>query len=515
MRTAASAGVWGTMRLRPSKIAIALGLVAGLGWNGPADASDRSARLYSRALVELHAGHNDRARQLLDDAVNADPTDAYALYYRGTIRGRLGDLGGAVADLRAALALRPDLDEAALDLGVALDESGKPVEAIPPLEQASRRRELEATARLYLGIAQLHADRPADARANLAAVSVLDPRLAPTAEYYLGLASQRAGETEEAERHFAAAEAAPDTAAGREARDILQRMREGGKPWTVYGSVGFQYDSNVVLAGNDVGISRKDDGRAVIDVGGAYSWRLGDALRLSTGYEFFQSLHFDLHEFNLQDHRPEIRLLGGWDFVRFGLLARYDFYLRDGSAFLNQATGSPWISVDEAGRGRLDTYYRVRLRDFLESRFDVRDSVNQAPGIRQVFYLGAPERYFAVGYQFDREDPNHNTDDANSFAYDGHEVNFALGCTFPFGLSAEADYAYRQEQYPAGSRFTVANPTREGRLDKVHQVALLARQPIWGPLRVVVGYFGDFNGSNDPTFDYDRHIASIALEVSL
>jgi len=337
-----------------------------------------------------------------------------------------------------------------------------------------------------------------------------------TGEYYLGLAERRAGRTAQAEKHLAeAARRAPSSAAGREASALLERKRGPGKPWTVYGSAGFQYDSNVVLAGEDVGISGEDDGLAVLGAGAAYAPRLTENFGLSVGYEFFQSLHFDLHEFDLQDHRPEIRFLAHWNAFRFGLLTRYDFYLRDGSTFLQEATGSPWVAIDEGGIGRLETYYRVRLRDFLDSDFALRDSVNQATGIRQVFYLGAPERFLAAGYQFDREDPNHNTDDANRFAYDGHEVNFALGWAFPFGASAELDYAYRREQYPENSLFTPADPREQGRRDKVHELAFVARQPIRDYVRIVAGYFGTFNGSNSPTFDYERHIVSLGVEVSL
>jgi tetratricopeptide (TPR) repeat protein len=499
-----------------SRARVAVALLGLLACAAAADASDRSERLYSRALVEFHAGRTEQARALLDEAVTADPQDPYALYYRGTIRGRLGDLSGAVADLRAALQLEPDFDQAALDLGTALLETGDNEAALTPLEQATRRSDLEAHARLYLGIAQVRAGRLEEARTNLTRAADLDPSLGTAARYYLGIASQRAGDRGGADAYFTAvSEAAADSAMRRHAQDALQHMRAAQKPWTVYGTFGFQYDSNVVLAGEDVGISNQDDGLAVIGAGAAYGHRFNDNVGLSVGYEFFQSLHFDLNEFDLQGHRPEIRLLTRWNRFRFGVLTRYDFYLRDTSTFLNQFTASPWASMDEGDVGRVEVYYRIRLRDFLDNDFDNRDAVNQAPGIRQIFYLGAPERYVSVGYQFDREDPNHNTDDANQFAYDGQEVNCAGGWTLPFGTSLLLDYAFRREQYPKNSQFTPANPTSEGRRDKVHELAFTIRQPIGEYFRVVAGYYGTFNGSNDPTFDYDRHIGSIGVEVSL
>lgn len=479
-----------------------------------AGASEQSERLYSRGLVELHAGRDDAALRLFDQAVQADPLDVYALYYRGALRGRRGDLDGAIADLRAALAGRPDFDQAALDLGAALNEKGEYEAAVAPLEQAKRQPSIEPHARLFLGIAYLHLENLDAARSNLSGVAERDPRLAGPAAYYLGVVSEREGRRAEAEQHLVeATRVAPSTMVGREAEELVRRMRET-RPYGLYGSAGFQYDSNVVLAGEDVGISDQDDGRAVIDVGGFYNPQLTDDIQMSVGYEFFQSLHFDLTEFNLQDHRPEIQFVGRWNDFRLGLLTRYDFYLRDGSKFLQQVTGSPFVSYLERDLGRLDVYYRVRLRDFLESDFKERDAVNQAPGIRQVFYLDTPDRYVSFGYQFDREDPNRNLDIANSFAYDGQEFNCGAGWKFPFGLLAELDYAYRRERYPENSLIAFGSTSSEGRLDKINQLAVSFRQPLGEYVQVVIGYFGVFNGSNSPVFDYTRHIASFAVEAT-
>ncbi len=75
-------------------------------WAGvPARANESSERLYSRGLVEFHAGRYAPALALFDAAVAADPRDAVALYYRGVTRGRSGNYAAAAEDLRAALAL--------------------------------------------------------------------------------------------------------------------------------------------------------------------------------------------------------------------------------------------------------------------------------------------------------------------------------------------------------------------------------------------------------------------------
>src|SRR5262249_30604461 len=150
-------------------------------------------------------------------------------------------------------------------------------------------------------------------------------------------------------------------------------------------------------------------------------------------------------------HRPNVQLSFHTGPVRFGIDARYDFYLRKTHAFLHEVAESPWLSVAEGWFGTTVVFYRERLRDFLENDFDVRDATNHSPGIRQLVYLGAPERWVTVGYRFDNEDPNRSLVDDQAFAYDGHEVSVGFGWLWPQVVDGELFYAYRRELYDDAS----------------------------------------------------------------
>src|SRR5262249_7134088 len=152
---------------------------------------------------------------------------------------------------------------------------------------------------------------------------------------------------------------------------FLDRIRQGrGARYNLYGAVGFQYDSNVVLApSGDVikGIGRQSDGRATIDVGGTYvPWR-NEYTVLSVGYEFYQSLHFKLTDFNLQDHRPNIGIAVDAGIFQLGLQGRYDYYLLDTDSFLDEVTGLPWLAIPEGDIGRTELFYRLRRRQFRDN----------------------------------------------------------------------------------------------------------------------------------------------------
>ncbi len=89
------------------------------------------------------------------------------------------DYGAAIAPLKRALELRPDLDDAHLQLGYALLSQGFAAEAIPHLE---RVHAVEA-----LGIAQIETGQYQEAVANLSAALVKRPN-DPDLLYYLGRA---------------------------------------------------------------------------------------------------------------------------------------------------------------------------------------------------------------------------------------------------------------------------------------------------------------------------------------
>lgn len=484
-----------------------------------AEASQESRQLQALGLVEFHAGRYAKALELFDKAVAADPSDVYSRYYRGVTRARRGDLTGAISDLRTALAAQPDLDAAALDLGVALVQSAKYRDAIPALVQAQRNLEFDGQASLFLGIAQLRLNDIEVARANFARAAARDPALKTAATYYEGVANYRQGYTDSAIEHFTeVANDSPNSEMGREATAFLAKIQQLERPaYQGYGRVGFQYDSNVVLApgGNVIvpGISHQSSGGATVDLNGTYAvWR-GEEAELLLGYEFFQSMYFDLGDFDLTDNGPNIQLVGTAGLFDYGVSGRYDYYLLAGNNFLQEVNAFPWIGVPESDWGRTEVLFRMRRRDFLDPSYEVRDGFNYATGFQQYYYLKAPNNFVSVGYRFDSEQPlaKHQfppglpPENANQYAYNGHEISVGFGWLFPYDISSYAGYSYHRERYSVRAS--------DGRRDEDHQATVLVSRPINEYLTVTGAFFGDFNSSINPLYNYTREIGSIALEV--
>ena len=509
-------------------------LVACVMGAAPAGASPESQALSARGLIELNAGHTQQALELFDRAVAADPSDVDARYQRGAAREKLGDYSGAIDDLKTALAAQPNLTPAALELGVALSQSGHYAEAEPWLLRAQQQPDLDAQASLFLGIVQLRLDRLDDAERSFARARARDPSLDLAAEYYDGVIAYRRHDLAAAETHFTAVErASPESAMGRESVyfiDVLNRMRRAA--YSAFGTVAFEYDSNVTL-GPSVAtpqtISGQGDESFVLNAGGTYvPWTLGPA-SLSLGYEFFQSLHFHLTDFNLQDHRPAVQL--SFDFGRFvfGLLGRYDYYLLSTSDFLQEVTAFPWVAVREEGIGRTELYYRMQWRDYLQASFTQLNGYYNYFGARQIVDLGGPDREFWLGYQLGANNTTGNSVGAptNLYQYGSLQLEVALRWPLPYDVVSEAGFRYEHQFYGPDSRCLMPSSTPEckagpppetgtNRTDNDYRAVVSFERPlseIYEHLFVNASWYGTFNNSNKIDFQYDRQIGSIAAEV--
>lgn len=482
----------------------------------PAHASSggRAERLYTKGLGELHAGRNDAAIALFQQAVAENPKDMHALYYRGLGYGRAGRWEDAVTDLKVVVASGDSaIERARLELGYALYRVERYDDAAAQLEIASKQGPAAGEATLLLGIVESRRGNHEAARAALAKVAAMDPSKAVAARYYQGLAAYRAGDNAAASEHFTAVtREGGDSPFVAEARSFLDSMGSGvtNKPWRVYAGLAFEYDSNVALAPDDdnlaenvYGVSDQSDGRAVITAGGRYALVSNEKLRIAAGYDFLQSLHFDLERYDVQTHKVGAEAEYRIGRVSLGLAGVYEHSLLDEESLLNGGTVLPWARVDEGWFGRTEVYYRFRGRDFVLSPYSPqRDSINQAAGVRQFIHLGARTRSLVIGYRFDNDSADRTIGD--KFNYDGNQFEVGLEWMLDFGLRAEALYAYRMEDY---------SPSSNDRDDDEHQAMVRVEKRLTDLLWLNASYIFRDNQSDQKTFEYTRHITSLGVEV--
>ena len=489
---------------------------------GTAAASEQSKILYSRGLVELNEGREQEAMERFDAAVAADARDPLALYYRGVTRGRLGDLEGAIADLEASLRERPDLPRASLELGAALLRAGRPAEAAENLAAARRDPELAGRATLFEGIARLRLGET-EAAAELLREASLEADQNVAASYYLGVIEYQSG------RHLRArglleevVAADPDSPTAAEAKALLDEIGPDEPPYRLLASAGFQYDSNVLLAPtgdaiqDDLLISDEADGRGVFGASARWIPVLTDYGRFQLGYDFYQSLHFDLTEFDIQSHGVGGDLAGVAGDFDWGAYGWYDFHFLDGEKFLSRLTFLPWLGWRPHPDWRTELSVRLRNDDFYGEDYGVRDSSQALYGIRQFYHVDA-DRFGWVGYRYDDVDSASDEVSSRRFEYSAHEVEAGLYWQVVPRAVIEAEYSYRAERYDDASEVPFDGqpgllPRRE---DDAHRGQLALRLELTEHVALIQGVAITDSASTQDPFAYDRIVGSILLEIGL
>jgi tetratricopeptide (TPR) repeat protein len=493
----------------------------------PAQADVRSHALYARGLIPFNGGQWQQAYRLFDQAVQTDRTDALAMYYRGLTQVRLNQTAGAIKDLEQALTLDPSLAHAPLDLGIAYFDGGQFAAANTWLERAYKQGNERLVCAFFLGVTLYRLGDEAAALAYLNEAKA-DPEVQAAARYYAGLVLAHQGDTAAAHDAFAqVAKEQPQSEIGRaaqryeapaEARQPPSAIGRGPQqPWSVYAKLGFEYDTNVVIGPSDsaskaAGISRQGDGRTVLGAGGGYTLLDADVGSLRASYDFYQSIHFRLTDFDLQGHRLRLDAASHPGLLSYGLSGTYDFYALDYQSFFQELLGTPWLAVAEGPDAATQLYYTVRGRDFFRKPYDpARDAVDHAFGLRQFLVLGDVERVLSFGYQFDSEGSlTHGSVIARDFDYNAHQLDVGLTATL-FGLvRGQVAYLFRLEDYRFPNSRAIDGVRRH---DNEHQIAVALEHDLTSALALTCDFVGVINNSNIPNFAYDRDIVSVGVRV--
>lgn len=231
----------------------------------------------------------------------------------------------------------------------------------------------------------------------------------------------------------------------------------------------------------------------------------------SIGYDFYQDLHFDLSEFNVQNHRPSLLVTGDFGRLQGAFVAQYDFYLLDDANWLHAVTASPMLVLPQRDIGRLETYIRFQWREYTQSRFEILGGYNTAGGIRQVLSLGAPGRLLWGSFEVDSQD----SDVAGGalYEYTGYQGEALLSWPLPWSAIGHLGYRFRYEDYDDASAAFL--PAGSGRRDDEHRVRVGVRKDLTDAISLVAAWVGTWNESNKDDFEYDRNIVSLGVELRL
>lgn len=276
-------------------------------------------------------------------------------------------------------------------------------------------------------------------------------------------------------------------------------------PISGYVEVGGEYDNNIT-------IDDTDTNSAVGDFRARIRGRIGFDLydegneRLTARYSFFQSLHEDLTDFDLQIHGFSLRGKTKWGKANLGTTYRYDNISLGGSKFQDVHTIRPDIGVLVARRTYLTAFYEYRSQRFNNPLVQERDA-NRHTLSSRLYYLLGKGRNITAGYAISR----HNAEN-DAFTYWGHTVNATLKYPLSddeFASVFRLRYRYRLKDYKA-----ITPSIGEVREDSRHTVRAILELPFSDNWQAQTEYRFVASNSNLAAVDYTSHTVRASLGYS-
>jgi len=300
------------------------------------------------------------------------------------------------------------------------------------------------------------------------------------------------------------------------ADSLIKDCRETGqgaeeKPYRLNITLGSQYDDNVIIEPQNPIIiqdKKQSDGSAIVYLDtGADLFNKG-ILKLKADYNFYQSFHFELNDYNVQYHKitpfVEIKLT---DIIRPTVGYAYEHTLFGGDRYSAAHVFYTSINIKEGENLSTDIMYKYRDLDYDNSDLFVDNAIRS--GNQNI--VGAKQNFNAdkldgdVYYFY-----NDTTADANYWAYTGNRIGAEITYQLftPLYVTVSGQYTQEQysEEYPG---FT------ERRKDKTQQYSLVLTYSLSERVSIYLTEDYTTNDSNLNLFEYDRNVVGLLVTVAL
>ena len=474
----------------------------------PLDAAARTpANRLDRAFETLEAGDGPTAARLFAELSAEFPGEPEFLYYLGVAAASSGDDRKAVAAFAKAAALDPQLDWVQADLGISLYRLGEFELAEEHLLEALLQGPEDADVSLHLGLIDYENGNYERGQRLLEESAALDPGVAALGFYHA--ANYELDRDNVAQAMVLLERAA--TAAGPEdwreaSAQLLAALAESEADLSrihLSAGVGIEYDDNLTVSEQDLSTGIGDTA-ATLEAGIEVDLIRGDAFGAAAGYDFYQSLHQDLENFDLQSHEPHLEIYGFFKGVRPVLAYTYQHQSYGGKDYLSSH------SLDLDSTICVWQYSCALLgAGFERQRFDPtpgRDAYRYALllGQQTLFWQGLVA--FALSWE-----PQWQNARSRDFDYSAQIVRAGLTLSLNrvrAGLWLGLSYEFESRDYD--QLIPELGTTRE---DDQHLFWAGLRIPLLGPTQASFDYMRIVSRSNISVLNYDENIVSFKLWV--
>ena len=282
------------------------------------------------------------------------------------------------------------------------------------------------------------------------------------------------------------------------------------KPYYLNATAGYQYDDNVIVEPENPSITAdsKSDSRVIAYLDASATLLDKGIVHVKTDYNFYQSLHFDLDDFNIHYHKIKPKLeFQVSDIVKPTVGYAYEYTLLGGDRYGGTNVVFADVAITEGEKFSTDLKYEYRNFKYWNSEIFPTNSIRS--GTQNI--IGVKQNYGAGSLKADLYlDGIYNRADENYWSYDGFKAGAELSyrITKPLIITVAAEYGendYRDD-YPGFS---------EERLDKVQVYSAILTYSYSERITVYISDDYIRNDSNIFLFDYKRNIVGIYLTVGV
>jgi tetratricopeptide (TPR) repeat protein len=508
----------------------------------------------AQAILAYEAKRYEEALGYLRDATTQDPKHVEAFYYTGLVNIALQRLEPAVQALERARQLAPNDFSVRYLLGVGYFAQERYAQAEPILNQCFRERPTTDGLGYYVGFMRYRKKDYSGALEAFKAETSKNPAIVQLTHFYSGLALAVMGLPERATSELDAATrgltGSAITGPAERLRDAIAAGGGAGNRFHAEVRLGFTYDTNVKVLPNPSNdplsnairfLDTKSPGE-LASVTLSYDWLRYGNWESTIGYQFFQTLVNNFHDFDIQDQTVtlgttyrgafETGALGGSRFLVGGQYA-FDNQLLGENQFLRRNTGTLFGALQLNSGG--DSFWNptnvfspiARVQGKVFNNFtgfplppeDNRDAINYMLGISHTFYWSGDRHWFRVGYQWDTDVAR-----GRNWSYRGNRVLAGVQTTLPSWetrLGYSMDVHFTNYLY-ANTLFPFLNPSSIHRADIEQTHVFTVEQPLpfllrpaagatRAPLTLRVEYQIGVTSSDIALYAYNRNVASVSL----
>lgn len=401
----------------------------------PALASPESDELSRDGLRQLQAGDRQAAVRSFVEATQADPKDGRAFFYLGVGLNRTGQPHEALAAFRQAITLKAIHKDLGFEGGWAALEAGDYGSAAVMLGGFLELNRNHAKAHEFLGRTYFNLGQFEPAEGLLRKAMELDPALKPSVLAVLASIEVARGENRAAGENIA--EILNDESDNPIRRQFIEALRPvqqpqpASKAWTVFGSTAIGRNSNVIALSDQIvqpaDITRIDSKYFDISAGGNYRLRIDADKAVTVGGTLSHRNYRDIknkdtHAANFFARYDQVvtdRLLAS-------LTGTFGHTRVDGDAFQNTVGISPSL--------------RYLINDRV--RFQLTYSATK---------INLPEPT-ATPASLDRDSKLQTLGGNMTIAFPDFETDLIFGGAVLLNSAAGGDYDYRARRFNIGAR---------------------------------------------------------------